>query len=53
MLQLAIPNDGGGPQCDQYPLNHTYPTTNWGRGLAELRWWHLTVVNDGRLTSCT
>jgi hypothetical protein len=29
-------------------LNDTYPTTNWGHGLVELKWWHLAVVNDGR-----
>ncbi|MEV0844637.1 LamG-like jellyroll fold domain-containing protein [Streptomyces sp. NPDC049954] len=50
VLQLAISNNGREPQFNHYPLNTTYPTTNWGHGLVELRWWHLAVVNDGRLT---
>ncbi|MGW2962811.1 LamG-like jellyroll fold domain-containing protein [Streptomyces sp. NPDC001220] len=50
VLQLAISNNGREPQFNHYPLNDTYPTTNWGHGLVELRWWHLAVVNDGRRT---
>jgi hypothetical protein len=50
VLQLAISNNGREPQFNHYPLNDTYPTTNWGHGLVELRWWHLAVVNDGRYT---
>jgi Concanavalin A-like lectin/glucanases superfamily len=38
------------PQWNVYPLNLTYPTTNWGQGLPEDTWWHLAVVNDGRHT---
>ncbi|MFI0723635.1 LamG-like jellyroll fold domain-containing protein [Streptomyces sp. NPDC021224] len=50
VLQLAISDNGREPQFNHYPLNTTYPTTNWGHGLVELRWWHLAVVNDGRWT---
>jgi hypothetical protein len=50
LLQFAITNNGREPQFNHYPLNDTYPTTNWGQGLVELRWWHLAVVNDGRFT---
>nr|WSX77883.1 Tat pathway signal sequence domain protein [Streptomyces sp. NBC_00899] len=50
VVQLAISNNGREPQFNHYPLNTTYPTTNWGHGLVELRWWHLAVVNDGRFT---
>ncbi|MEU1302063.1 LamG-like jellyroll fold domain-containing protein [Streptomyces shenzhenensis] len=50
LVQLAITNNGREPQFNHYPLNTTYPTTNWGHGLVELRWWHLAVVNDGRYT---
>lgn len=50
VLQLSISNNGREPQFNHYPLNTTYPTTNWGHGLVELRWWHLAVVNDGRRT---
>ncbi|MER7837894.1 LamG-like jellyroll fold domain-containing protein [Streptomyces sp. NPDC096040] len=50
VLQLAISNNGREPQFNHYPLNDTYPTTNWGHGLVELKWWHLAVVNDGRHT---
>ena len=38
------------PQWNVYPLNLTYPTTNWGHGLPEDNWWHLAVVNDGKHT---
>jgi hypothetical protein len=38
------------PQWNAYPLNLTYPTTNWGQGLPEDTWWHLAVVNDGEYT---
>jgi hypothetical protein len=38
------------PQWNAYPLNLTYPTTNWGQGLPEDTWWHLAVVNDGKHT---
>ena len=37
-------------QWNAYPLNLTYPTTNWGQGLPEDTWWHLAVVNDGKHT---
>jgi hypothetical protein len=50
VVQLSISNNGREPQFNHYPLNDTYPTTNWGHGLVELKWWHLAVVNDGRLT---
>jgi hypothetical protein len=50
VVQFAISNNGREPQFNHYPLNDTYPTTNWGHGLVELKWWHLAVVNDGRLT---
>ncbi|GLV76143.1 LamG-like jellyroll fold domain-containing protein [Streptomyces hygroscopicus] len=50
VVQLAISNNGREPQFNHYPLNATYPTTNWGHGLVELTWWHLAVVNDGRYT---
>jgi hypothetical protein len=38
------------PQWNSYPLNITWPTTNWGQGLPEDTWWHLAVVNDGKHT---
>ena len=38
------------PQWNVYPVNLTYPTTNWGQGLPEDTWWHLAVVSDGRHT---
>jgi hypothetical protein len=44
---LSISNNGREPQFNVYPLNQTYPTTNWGHGLVELEWWHIAVVNDG------
>ncbi|MHC3469467.1 LamG-like jellyroll fold domain-containing protein [Streptomyces sp. 7R007] len=50
VLQLSISNNGREPQFNHYPLNNSYPTTNWGHGLVELKWWHLAVVNDGRRT---
>lgn len=50
VAQFAITNNGREPQFNHYPTNNTYPTTNWGHGLVELRWWHLAVVNDGRFT---
>ncbi|MEU1596590.1 LamG-like jellyroll fold domain-containing protein [Streptomyces sp. NPDC005708] len=50
LAQLSISNNGREPQFNHYPLNNTYPTTNWGHGLVELKWWHLAVVNDGRYT---
>ncbi|MFE2540054.1 LamG-like jellyroll fold domain-containing protein [Actinacidiphila glaucinigra] len=50
LAQFAITNNGREPQFNHYPQNTTYPTTNWGHGLVELRWWHLAVVNDGRYT---
>ncbi|MFG2960655.1 LamG-like jellyroll fold domain-containing protein [Streptomyces sp. NPDC048291] len=50
VLQLSISNNGREPQFNHYPLNATWPTTNWGHGLVELKWWHLAVVNDGRRT---
>jgi hypothetical protein len=43
-------SDGREPQWNAYPLNLTYPTTNWGQGLPEDTWWHLAVVNDGKHT---
>lgn len=43
-------SNGREPQWNVYPLNLTYPTTNWGHGLPEDTWWHLAVVNDGRRT---
>jgi hypothetical protein len=43
-------SDGREPQWNAYPLNLTYPTTNWGQGLPEDTWWHVAVVNDGRRT---
>ncbi|NEB92772.1 LamG-like jellyroll fold domain-containing protein [Streptomyces bauhiniae] len=50
LAQFAITNNGREPQFNHYPTNNTYPTTNWGHGLVELKWWHLAVVNDGRYT---
>lgn len=50
LAQFAITNNGREPQFNHYPTNDTYPTTNWGHGLVELKWWHLAVVNDGRHT---
>jgi hypothetical protein len=50
LAQFAITNNGREPQFNHYPRNTTYPTTNWGHGLVELKWWHLAVVNDGRFT---
>jgi len=38
------------PQWNVYPVNLTYPTTNWGQGLPEDTWWHLAVVSDGKHT---
>lgn len=48
---LSISDNGREPQFNVYPLNQTYPTTNWGHGLVELQWWHIAVVNDGRHTT--
>jgi len=50
VVQFSISNNGREPQFNHYPLNDTFPTTNWGHGLVELRWWHLAVVNNGRYT---
>ncbi|MFE5143114.1 LamG-like jellyroll fold domain-containing protein [Streptomyces fagopyri] len=50
LAQFAVTNNGREAQFNHYPLNDTYPTTNWGHGMVELKWWHLAVVNDGRLT---
>ena len=47
---LSISNNGREPQFNIYPLNQTYPTTNWGHGLVEEQWWHVAVVNDGKHT---
>ncbi|WP_432840179.1 LamG-like jellyroll fold domain-containing protein [Dactylosporangium sp. CA-092794] len=47
---LSISNNGREPQFNCYPLNQTYPTTNWGHGLPEDTWWHVAVVNDGKHT---
>jgi hypothetical protein len=44
-------SDDREPQWNAYPLNLTYPTTNWGQGLPENNWWHLAVVNDGQRTT--
>jgi concanavalin A-like lectin/glucanase superfamily protein len=44
-------SNGREPQWNVYPLNLTYPTTNWGQGLPEDTWWHLALVNDGRHTT--
>jgi len=43
-------SDDREPQWNVYPLNLTYPTTNWGQGLPEDTWWHVAVVNDGKRT---
>ncbi|MFI5897647.1 LamG-like jellyroll fold domain-containing protein [Actinoplanes sp. NPDC051513] len=48
---LNISNNGREPQFNFYPLNQTYPTTNWGHGLFEEVWWHVAVVNDGKHTT--
>jgi hypothetical protein len=50
VMTLSISNNGREPQFNCYPLNQTYPTTNWGHGLVEDTWWHLAVVNDGKHT---
>ncbi|MEW2522247.1 LamG-like jellyroll fold domain-containing protein [Actinacidiphila alni] len=50
LAQFAVTNNGREAQFNHYPLNDTYPTTNWGHGMVELKWWHLAVVNDGRHT---
>ncbi|MFE7749793.1 LamG-like jellyroll fold domain-containing protein [Streptomyces sp. NPDC057428] len=50
LAQLAITNNGREAQFNHYPTNDTYPTTNWGHGMPELKWFHLAVVNDGRHT---
>jgi concanavalin A-like lectin/glucanase superfamily protein len=33
-----------------YPLNRTDSSTNWGHELPLGAWWHVAVVNDGRIT---
>ncbi|GAA2040519.1 LamG domain-containing protein [Catenulispora yoronensis] len=33
-----------------YPLNQSGSSTNWGHELPLDKWWHVAVVNDGRLT---
>ena len=33
-----------------YPLNQTGSSTNWGHELPLGAWWHVAVVNDGKLT---
>jgi hypothetical protein len=34
-----------------YPLNQTDESTNWGHELPIGDWWHVAVVNDGKLTT--
>jgi hypothetical protein len=50
VASLSISNNGREPQFNFYPLNQTFPTTNWGHGLFEQVWWHVAVVNDGKHT---
>ncbi|SFK87480.1 Calcineurin-like phosphoesterase [Amycolatopsis sacchari] len=50
VAQLMTTNNGREVQFNCYPLNQTYPTTNWSHGLAEDQWWHIAVVNDGHHT---
>lgn len=43
----------GGPELQWcvYPANLDRSGTNWGHELRTSRWWHVAVVNDGRLTT--
>jgi hypothetical protein len=41
---------GGGLQWVAYPTNRDAMSTNWGHEMRPGRWWHIAVVNDGRLT---
>ncbi|POH73249.1 LamG-like jellyroll fold domain-containing protein [Arthrobacter glacialis] len=43
----------GGPELQWcvYPTNLDRSVTNWGHELRTSRWWHVAVVNDGRLTT--
>jgi hypothetical protein len=34
-----------------YPVNLDDESTNWSHELPANRWWHVAVVNDGRLTT--
>jgi hypothetical protein len=47
VMTLSISNNGREPQFNHYPLSQPFPTTNWGQGLPEDQWWHLSIVNDG------
>ncbi|MFJ2865789.1 LamG-like jellyroll fold domain-containing protein [Kitasatospora sp. NPDC087314] len=42
-------SEGPGLQWCVYPLNQTGASTCWGHQLPLDRWWHVAVVNDGRL----
>ncbi|MEW1860913.1 LamG-like jellyroll fold domain-containing protein [Streptomyces sp. NPDC088194] len=37
-------------QWNVYPLNQTGAATNWSHLLQQEEWWHVAVVNDGRIT---
>ena len=43
----------GGPELQWcvYPASLDRSVTNWGHELRTSRWWHVAVVNDGRLTT--
>ncbi len=41
---------GGGLQWAVFPKNRNEISTNWGHEMDEETWWHVAVVNDGRLT---
>lgn len=37
-------------QWNAYPLNQTGATTGWSHLLRQDEWWHVAVVNDGRIS---
>ncbi|WP_202233393.1 LamG-like jellyroll fold domain-containing protein [Actinacidiphila reveromycinica] len=37
-------------QWNVYPLNQTGAATNWSHLLQQEEWWHVAIVNDGRIT---
>ncbi|MER6286128.1 LamG-like jellyroll fold domain-containing protein [Streptomyces sviceus] len=50
LATLSLSNDRE-PQWAMRPLNQQGIATNWGQETPLETWWHLAVVNDGRLTT--
>ncbi|MFJ9442254.1 LamG-like jellyroll fold domain-containing protein [Kitasatospora sp. NPDC101235] len=49
VVTLSV-SDGPALQWCVYPLNQTGASTCWGHQLPLDRWWHVAVVNDGKLS---